>query len=554
MFQIKRRARRLLAVAGAAGAFSLSIGIVGAATPANAFVGPAVPIVIGETLAAPAADTLAAGACAGLLPLCIGVGAAIAGGALYATRDSWLPVVKGVFADAFSTSSTPGAGCSLTASAAPDSATGQQIVIHSTFTGCALFGGQPVYVASASWSCQDTATGVVVSQSVGTPNTGNIGSFTATGSGSANYIPPNTGCGGSQKLVALDVSGNSAYPFKGHATWGSKVPDDKLSQTTTVTCALADATTQKITKTVTGQADGIIIPSCQAAYPGSVPVHVGVTGGWPGAERNGWSQDLTNPKTQYPDCFAADGTYLNTCRVRVWINGQPCVNGMAGCYDPDQYLQDHPEATKACKWGPYTIPWKDCAPLKHHYGSDTATQTQTVTNTDPATGAPDPDPTSDTNTGKTTNQGLPTEGSNPTAPRTTPDGNTDPDSQSCWGTGWSWNPVDWVVIPVKCSLLWAFKPPDGWEWDSFVDQVKARPPASLVFNMIDVVTAFGDGFSNAGDCGVLADFGGDMQITCAQIKSIPGFGGLYALGQVALFSLTGLGVLKMIQASVGGRE
>jgi hypothetical protein len=23
---------------------------------------------------------------------------------------------------------------------------------------------------------------------------------------------------------------------------------------------------------------------------------------------------------------------------------------------------------------------------------------------------------------------------------------------------WSWNPVDWIYIPVKCALLWAFVP------------------------------------------------------------------------------------------------
>jgi hypothetical protein len=26
---------------------------------------------------------------------------------------------------------------------------------------------------------------------------------------------------------------------------------------------------------------------------------------------------------------------------------------------------------------------------------------------------------------------------------------------------WSWNPVDWVFVPVKCALEWAFVPPSG---------------------------------------------------------------------------------------------
>lgn len=32
---------------------------------------------------------------------------------------------------------------------------------------------------------------------------------------------------------------------------------------------------------------------------------------------------------------------------------------------------------------------------------------------------------------------------------------------SCWTDGWSWNPVSWVLIPVKCALLWAF-----WDQDT----------------------------------------------------------------------------------------
>jgi hypothetical protein len=26
------------------------------------------------------------------------------------------------------------------------------------------------------------------------------------------------------------------------------------------------------------------------------------------------------------------------------------------------------------------------------------------------------------------------------------------------GGFWSWNPIDWVYVPVKCALLWAFVP------------------------------------------------------------------------------------------------
>lgn len=34
---------------------------------------------------------------------------------------------------------------------------------------------------------------------------------------------------------------------------------------------------------------------------------------------------------------------------------------------------------------------------------------------------------------------------------------------NCWANGWSWNPISWVYIPVKCALLWAFDPGDGFQ-------------------------------------------------------------------------------------------
>lgn len=36
----------------------------------------------------------------------------------------------------------------------------------------------------------------------------------------------------------------------------------------------------------------------------------------------------------------------------------------------------------------------------------------------------------------------------------------DVDTASCWASMWSWNPLDWVLTPVKCALQWAFLPSD----------------------------------------------------------------------------------------------
>lgn len=35
-----------------------------------------------------------------------------------------------------------------------------------------------------------------------------------------------------------------------------------------------------------------------------------------------------------------------------------------------------------------------------------------------------------------------------------------PDTKSCWAGVISWNPLDWVLTPIKCSFIWAFLPTD----------------------------------------------------------------------------------------------
>lgn len=52
----------------------------------------------------------------------------------------------------------------------------------------------------------------------------------------------------------------------------------------------------------------------------------------------------------------------------------------------------------------------------------------------------------------TSGAGFPTSGTN-TAPA-----GVDAEGSSCMGDAWSWNPLNWVFIPVKCAVLWAFVP------------------------------------------------------------------------------------------------
>lgn len=172
------------------------------------------------------------------------------------------------------------------------------------------------------------------------------------------------------------------------------------------------------------------------------------------------------------------------------------------------------DSTGTCKWGPYTMPASDCTATAEPVepdpwdpgtqpstdgttttynpdGSVTVVQTQTqpdgskrvVTTTTladgsktittrvypPGGGSPTttvvrvPSPTAPT--------GPPTSGPNP----------TDPDAGSCIAGAWSWNPVDWVFVPVKCALSWAFgiKPATLARLQAVRDLAASKPPMSL---------------------------------------------------------------------------
>lgn len=70
----------------------------------------------------------------------------------------------------------------------------------------------------------------------------------------------------------------------------------------------------------------------------------------------------------------------------------------------------------------------------------------------PHPGNPDPTPT--------TPPGDPNPNPNPGEPNPTfPETGTNPtDPDGCMAAAWSWNPADWVLVPVKCALQWAFVP------------------------------------------------------------------------------------------------
>jgi len=78
----------------------------------------------------------------------------------------------------------------------------------------------------------------------------------------------------------------------------------------------------------------------------------------------------------------------------------------------------------------------------------------------PITGEPPPDPGTTTTVPATTSPPTTSVENCTAGPLCNPAPNTD--SDGCLSSEWSWNPVSWVLAPIKCAFLWAFVPPGGW--------------------------------------------------------------------------------------------
>lgn len=180
---------------------------------------------------------------------------------------------------------------------------------------------------------------------------------------------------------------------------------------------------------------------------------------------------------KYPDCVGGG------CEFAVFIDGRPCRVGIAECYD---WMQLEPKSRLKCEYGPYALGFADCAPMEFAY----RTESGMVLEPEPQPGKaprwvpakpdgspatelgpgtywtpdPYPNPNYKPNEGWDPSKnpaplpGLPTTGVNPNP---NPGGSplVDPETgKNCMSAAWSWNPVNWVLTPVKCAMVWAFVP------------------------------------------------------------------------------------------------
>lgn len=263
--------------------------------------------------------------------------------------------------------------------------------------------------------------------------------------GSASLQNFGSGCADTTSYVTQIYLRLCCSPYTVEATWTA---DPQYGSPYTLTYERrcvggAAGAGQTITRTETFtpvkgvESPGVEMPPCYEAYPGSREEYINVLGDRAGitaptpqvkVQIGGTPQDK---KDAYPLCTT------NAPETGCWLDlqreGKSCFAGGVYCAG---WTQNITRWSMTCEWGPYLL---DMAVCQDKYATKFDGQVQ-------------PKPAPDTG------GGVPGEGTNPTAPRTDPGATTDPDSPGCFGDAWSWNPVDWIYVPVKCALLWAFKP------------------------------------------------------------------------------------------------
>lgn len=149
----------------------------------------------------------------------------------------------------------------------------------------------------------------------------------------------------------------------------------------------------------------------------------------------------------YPDCYDGSQQCTLVLRAAQGTTTTACLtagNGACAGWWADTAQGTQPTTATGreykCSYGPYTVDLERCSVYRQAFDIDTATGTQTGTKTDPG--------------GEPIREGESSTSPNSTIPL--PVGGAGGSCMDTWGD--DFNPIDWVLTPVKCALQWAFVP------------------------------------------------------------------------------------------------
>jgi len=426
--------------------------------------------VVGEGVVAAAPEVAAGFGCVAALPVCAAVGGAVIGATLYLTKDTWVPWFDGG-STVSGNSATPG-GCAdlhLKQNTMGTVQGGFEVAGWSTVSG---YGCNVFFTASGGFTAPDGTTGT---WSVGTgAKTIFPSNITQPGSNNPeiswgfwtpyNGLPANVPV--NSIITSLHVVGTTYDTPQGHPTidWpASQVPPSVASLQ--VSCTNPDGSTYEVTSAVPSANGMVQMPTCTGAAGdrgGAAAKCVTLSAGTSLPTATVQSSDCIAAGTSaglYPECAAVG------CHYVVYVDGAACVVGRPGCVDWAATYANSPGRV-GCRYGEHWVTVDKCYFMERIYenglpvpatlantdgnpatwtGTAPAPSTNPQTNPQPIpNGAPGGDP--GTLPGGGTGA-LPSPGSNPQT------------NNDCWSGGsFSWNPVDWVMVPVKCALSWAFVP------------------------------------------------------------------------------------------------
>jgi hypothetical protein len=472
-------------------AVSLSFGL--AAQPAQALTVPPIvaPVLVGGT---PAAGGAVATCVASVV--CIGaVGIAAAAVGLYATRDTWVPLLAGFFEDGQEEAISSAGGVRVDTTAALFMASVSANVLTYTLVRNTPVGSNSLtsewyweMVCRAAPGVYTWASGSTYRAATSGPVTTNFTQSCSTGSVPVGFRTwgPGANTGRYQPLTHVQWGGNGG------------LASELSTYRATAECVKADGSTETLVVEYQGNPSsvgpGLMIPSCQEAGIGDHAKSVDVDVKLPGRTdfRDAWA--VTAPaQPLYPDC---DPTMSTGCELRVQVDGTVCAVGDARCLE----WMTHAPSRLVCLWGPYTVPLARCDMLERAYQTGGARITEETTDGDPAT-APAGSPGTDPGTYPTPVP-FPTTVPVPTGPAPVPETGVTVDS-GCWPTGTAaWNPLEWVLRPVQCAMVWAFIPETGLEpyTARVMDAWGASPVGTWVGEVGGASATLGGGISGNGGC------------------------------------------------------
>lgn len=311
----------------------------------------------------------------------------------------------------------------------------------------------------------------------------------------AHSLPPCRGSRGGISHTRVYSGGGIWVGLANPGTFYNPHPEgheQEITVTATTECVDGAGNNQLVSKTVPG-GDVIPIAKCPTGW---VPVETQWERNNTRSGANEWLGGVQqSPSEEFPECGPGE------CTRVIKVDNEVCDATRPECAD---WLKTTAPDRVRCEYGPYALGLEECADMEHLH----KTTWGIVPNPDPTgvpawlpanpDGTPDytrvdqdwaPDevknpwytpvtpgrwstgsPSTNPSSTPTTVPGTPLEPGTGTEPGTGsetgtgfPSSGTNPqnDSENCLAGMWSWNPVDWVYIPVKCALQWAFVPKPG---------------------------------------------------------------------------------------------